>query len=70
MCLKLLNFVISPKPPNKIYILPVNIVYLFIWEARYPNGKYAGVRIERSGFEPLPGHRVVFLGKTLYFHSV
>ena len=24
---------------------------------------------ERSGFEPWPGHCVVFLGKTLYSHS-
>ena len=25
--------------------------------------------LERSGFEPWPGHCVVFLGKTLYSHS-
>ena len=28
-----------------------------------------GLRIERSGFEPWPGHCVVFLGKTLYSHT-
>ena len=28
-----------------------------------------GLQIERSGFEPWPGHCVVFLGKTLYSHS-
>ena len=28
-----------------------------------------GLRIERPGFEPWPGHCVVFLGKTLYTHS-
>ena len=26
-------------------------------------------RSERSGFEPWPGHCVVFLGKTLYSHA-
>ena len=29
----------------------------------------AGLRIKRSGFEPWPGHCVVFLGKTLCSHS-
>ena len=27
------------------------------------------LQIKRSGFEPRPGHCVVFLGKTLYPHS-
>ena len=38
-------------------------------EAWSPIGYCAGLRIERSGFEPWPGHCVVFLGKTLYSHS-
>ena len=29
-----------------------------------------GLRIERSGFGPGPGHHIVFLGKTLYSHRV
>ena len=37
-----------------------------MWEARWPNGYYAGLRIGRSRFKPWPGHCVVFLGKTLY----
>ena len=32
-------------------------------------GQVARLRIKRSGFEPLPGHCVMFLGKTLYSHS-
>ena len=32
-------------------------------------GVNAGLRIERSGFDPRPGHCVAFLGKTLYYHS-
>ena len=38
-------------------------------ETRWPSGKCAGLRIERTGFEPWPGHCVLFLGKTLYSHS-
>ena len=34
-----------------------------------PNGKRAGLWIERCGFEPWPGHCVVFLGKKLYSQS-
>ena len=40
-----------------------------MWEMQWPSGKHAGLWIERSGFEPWPGHCVVFLGKTLYSHS-
>ncbi len=34
-----------------------------IWEARWPNGKRAGLRIERSGFGPWPGLLCCVLGK-------
>ena len=37
----------------------------FLWEAQWPNGWCAGLRIGQSGFEPWPGHCVVFLGKIL-----
>jgi len=38
-------------------------------KARWPcNGQCAGLWIELSGFEPWPGHCVVFLGKTLNSH--
>ena len=36
---------------------------------RWPYGECAGLWIERSGFEPWPGHCVVFMGKILYSHS-
>ena len=39
-------------------------------ETRWPSGYRAGLRIEKSGFEPWPDHCVVFLGKTLYSHTV
>ena len=35
-------------------------------EAWWPNGQYAGLWIKQSGFEPWPGHCVVFLGETLF----
>ena len=35
-------------------------------ETRWPHGKFARLRIEKSGFEPGCGHCVVLLGKTLY----
>ena len=38
-------------------------------EARWPNGQCTGLQIGQSGFEPWPGHCVVFLGKILYSHS-
>ena len=38
-------------------------------KTRWPCGKRAGLRIERSGFEPWLVHCVVLLGKTLYSHS-
>ena len=37
------------------------------WETRWSNGWCAGLQVERSGFEPWPGHYVVFL--TLIYHS-
>ena len=33
------------------------------------SGGDSGLQIGRSGFEPWPGHFVVFLGKILYSHS-
>ena len=44
-------------------------LHMKLWEALWPNGYTAGLRIGRCGFEPWPGHCVVFLGKTLYTHS-
>ena len=44
-------------------------LYLLLWERRWPSGQRAGIQIDRSVFEPWPGHSVVFLGKTLYSHS-
>ena len=43
--------------------------YATVWLARWRNGWRVGPRIKRSTFEPLTGHCVVFLGKTLYSHS-
>ena len=51
-------------------VCPFQIATIFnLWETRWPNGWRSGLRIERSGFEPRPGHCVMFLGKTLYSHS-
>jgi len=33
------------------------------WEARWPHGWYARLRIERSGFEPWPGTLCCVLGQ-------
>ena len=51
------------EPGNKLMIMS----YTVIWMALWPNGYWAGLQIERSGFKPWPGHYVVFLGKTPYF---
>ena len=40
-------------------IFLVNYSTLETW---WPSGQRARLRIERSGFEPWPGHCVVFLG--------
>ena len=62
----------SPEVPS--YTASKHVIFCFeienyLWEARWPNGWCAGLRIERSVFEPWPGHCVVFLGKTLYSHG-
>ena len=46
-----------------------SLMQQYSWETRWPSGQRAGLRIERSGFEPWPGHCVVSLGKALYSHS-
>ena len=39
-------------------------VFLLVWETQLPNSKWAGVWVERSGFETWLGHCVMFLDKT------
>ena len=38
-------------------------------ELRWPGNEHAGLNGGRFGFKPWPGHRVVFLGKSLYYNS-
>ena len=48
--------------------LTFSVQYIDVWETKWPiaNGYRAGLRTERSGFEPWPGNCVImFLGKTL-----
>ena len=61
----------SPLSPEMFtfFELILFLVYIDFGETRWPNGWRAGLRIESSGFEPWPGHWVVFLGKTLYSHG-
>jgi len=44
--------------------------YLASREARWPHGYYARLWSSGPGSSPSRGHFVVFLGKTLYSHSV
>ena len=60
---------VKTKKIRTVTVLGITIMLSVIRVARWSNGKYATLRIERSGFKRWLWYCVVFLGKILYFQS-